>query len=620
MTLLTELVWHHLCELNEFLTVNLPNKIHWNIFIKNVNWTSQCTIDRLGTAEALVDSADLDVETRFLLAVDFCLQDHINALFTQIPRDYFTGDKNILTLHKISQMDGIPMAKEYFNIPEREPDYKECFREMVSIRNDLGAHYYWQRLNSQEKNSVVEPDFIESIDQQSILNYLLFILTNSDQEGKLKLLQNEHCRLLLHVQLLDLHWPFVFKTCSKDALKSFSRDSLEYLFTVSVERINSTHGYKQKYVQITMLIFLHLKDYSTTVNDDISDILLVLSDFLYKLTAQGEIKFIKIFLERVSGDWIKQIFALGCGNLDWLIMASLKSGMIEHVFNRAFPTNEARKKFLSEGKLDSCLRFLSHNQIDDIDTLLFSLLTDLHNVENYKIKFREKHGYNLCSEFLADGDWKSVNAFVQWCFKSEDESIDFYKKLCQSKDFKELFYLEDTPYSDSPLKLVNLVANAIFSLMKVISVKNQFACKDIVVDISLRIIYENIVYQRFMGEVKIIYEALDIFLLAFANDDQKMLFDLKKEIFADKGRKLYVSLPLDFLKVVEFLWERFPAERKRKDELSMWIEMISDFFSWVCSSNEEFRGDLVDEFWKSDEVLEVKKELEKLEIEGIKGR
>ena len=70
------------------------NEVKCGLMKDKMHWTSQGTIDKKSTVQALADATDLDVETRFQIAVTFRLEDRVNQLSSQMPTDYLSKNRN----------------------------------------------------------------------------------------------------------------------------------------------------------------------------------------------------------------------------------------------------------------------------------------------------------------------------------------------------------------------------------------------------------------------------------------------------------------------------------------------------------------------------------------------
>ena len=662
IALMTEFMYAQLLEFRKFLP-KFYDEDWCEILKNNIKWTSQGTIDKWKSAEALTKDEDLNVTPRFLIALEFCLVHRMKALYRRIPCNSFIDDDT--SFDKISGMDGIVKIKKHFNVPQLEQNYKASFIKMAESKNQLGCHYFWQCLLEYEKIEV------------SVKNNLLFVFTHSDTERKLQLLQNkENCFALL-TQLLEVQWLLDFESCIEDGLKCLTLTAVVKLLDDSATKAKSSKSVKTKYVEICFMILQHFfKEYSIIIlqNDVtgqlnsglLNDVNNLIMKALYSLVEAGEKKMMKIFLESVNSKWIQKQFTTDSYklNLSPFILASLECGMIEFVFSCAFPTAEEKSKFLSKcSRIDQTIyKLFSKNQMDNINRLLSLLFSTSEDIRNYKIKFAEKEGYklcydlirdlkwesvnnflqwrftsvdkiniyklkfakdrgfDLCSSLLMDENWQSADKFVRWCFSSEEEMICFYNKFFRSHDFTILFndYEMDCGETlSSPVVIYFLEDHikGVASLIKLNSLNAKLNNEEIMHEACESIFSQNYV-NYFCGihlnKAEVLFEAIDTFLLALFNDDQTILTDLKKKLFTDKAKKLYISLPLSFLRELKDTQSTFLEDMgtpKYSDELLVWVQMIDHFFSWFCSSDENLKSELEEEFWNEEEIVEAKKSL-----------
>ena len=708
--LITELMQEQLSKFIKFLPKEFSHKREWRLLKKNICWTSQGTIDKLNTAEALVDASDLDVTLRFQIATLFFLENKINALSIQMPQNYVVKNRDFYD--KLSKMDGIPVAKKYFSISEVECDYKICIKNMLELGNEFGYHYYWHRLSEQERFELLEPKFMNSIPSWcSSFNFQLFIIfTYCDIEGRLQLLEYEQYRCTLLDSLLDLQLLPIFDECVKEFLEYLTLDYVVKLIKASAIRIpKSAKLYKKKYVKIGSMLFQHLcKEYSIiTIPSHLLDMIF---KSLQWLAEEGETELMKLFLDSVNKEWIEEQFNDCClYTIKYLIIAALESRRLEFVFNCAFPAPKYRIDFCRTERsvINHIMNHLiCKKQIANIDRTLSSLFLNYEDIKNLKQGFAEKESFDLCYELFIQGRNKCVNKFVEWCFELREEDIlsfkanyatekgdslcfdlikdgkwkfldkftnwcfasdelnsfffkikftekkgcklcltllakgqwwsvkkflhwsfepeitvshvainYFYGKFFKSKHFAKLF----RPWNLN-VRTTGKQVDAIDSLAKLTCLRKQFSNNDLILKACKRIlsvcyIYCYAYYDQNLNESKIFFKAMDRFLLACTNN--KVLSDLKQELFVNNSRKLYISLPLQFLhEQVEFAYRAFDDETVVINELSLWHQMTSDFFKWICS-DKILQLKFEEEFWDSEEALKAKINLRKNQVQSF---
>ena len=603
-------------ELYEFFK-DLPHKRfsrNWWVLLRDkISWTPQGTIDYKTTAEALADFIELDVETRFKIAAKFFLENRINDLSIQMPPYYLPTSSIFPWLNKemvfcIAGMDDANRARQHFNIEYINCD--QCFRCMLTKKNNLGCNYYWKRLSEEKKLEVLNPFYHYRCYSE------LFVFTVYSKERKLQVLQDEEycCRLL--TDLNDLKWFSILNSCiTEDFLNFLSLHSLAKLFIKCAKRLKSTLAYKKKYFQLCALLLRgYGKKLSVARDDDSQHIIIAMGD----LVMEGEIKSVKDFLQSVNSEWIRNLFdseySIPC-YLANLLFVSLKCGIMEFILISVFSTEEKRKAFFSSTFFDSAMyvlieqkfkeKIVSHQcQDDDVDRLISTIFSCSEDVKNYKKKFAEKMGFRFCAGFLFSRKWEAVKEFVQWCFVSEEEIIHYLEKFFESDDFARFlrprtFGFFPNSNSNAVKKKLEKLSGSVIALIKN-SLVRQFYINELLFKICLKMLSQNsfTFYSYSHGnESKLFFETLDIFLVACIQDEQKKLIDLRRELFTDKGRKLCVSLPLEFLNQIQQTDAWKNKNWKEKDEI--WRQMIDDFFNWICSSDKNLKLKLEEEFWQS---------------------
>ena len=602
-----ELIEEQLQKFIELLPPNFLERNSWRILKNRIYWTSQATIDKIKTAEALTEATEIKLETRFQIAVLFYLESRINALAIQLPADYI--DKNRRWFYKIVDLDDVWIAKQHFGIRKSAKSCSQCFES--KLENEIASHYYWTLLSDEEKLEFMKPDFIyNTCFKHNNLNYLVFLFIHSNREIRLQFVQVEEYFSVLLQQLLDVKWLPIFYLCVKDAMKLLSADSVAQLLDHCLKRMKSTIAFKKKYVQISKIILQLIGNECPIVNLCYDSNKMVMNA-LCNLIEEGEIKTVKDFLESISDDWIKDRFSLCSDSLVCFIAATNKCGLLESVIHSAFPTVEERKEFLSTQIMHQILVYLilELHQMDDVDAILSLFLADLESLESYKIKFAEERGCSLCCAFLYRGQWEPAIKIVSWCFQSNEQMICFYETFYQSENFKLRFNPDTFKKS----------TDAIASFIRESILQSEFSINKLVVN-SLVLNFSKcykMFYCSYNPDIQILFEAMDKFLLATTHDDPKKLKEVKKELFLDKNRKLYISLPLEFFNQIleEDEHEEEHEEEKKIPEIEeFWHQMVDDLLDWICSSENSLKSKIKEELWTSEEILEAKKKLQEYVI------
>ena len=297
------------------------------------------------------------------------------------------------------------------------------------------------------------------------------------------------------------------------------------------------------------------------------------------------------------------------------------NNFVQSCFSSEKDIQSFKIKFVKENGYYLCNYLLKERKFESAEKLVhWCFPSKKQTVHSFKVKFAEKYGCELCFELLREGHWEFVIKFVRWCFASERQSFCFYRKFLKSEYFPNLFrrvYLKIKLVA-SPAVALDYMGDSndiISSLNKVTHLSDHFGSKELMLDACKRILFECYAnyytdYDLNLNEGKILLEAIERFLLACTNNNQSMLTDLKQELVCiGKSGKLNISLLLDFLhKRIKSRCYNWKTE-KEKDELSLWHQMIGDFFTWTCSSDENLKAELLEEFWDSDEVIVTKSAL-----------
>ena len=190
---IAELVGEQLTELIKLLNLkNLltENQISWHFMKDKLHWTLQGSINKKSTAEALAGAIDLNVETRFRIAVTFCLEDRINSLSVYLPTNYVETRRDDLLV--IGAMDVDSIARKHFHIKSPASDFTEYFQGHYSShftkalreKNDLASAYFWQFLTEQNKQFHFDAIKKRGEDFCFYSHYTLFMLTHCNNEKK----------------------------------------------------------------------------------------------------------------------------------------------------------------------------------------------------------------------------------------------------------------------------------------------------------------------------------------------------------------------------------------------------------------------------------------------------
>ena len=133
---------------------------------------------------------------------------------------------------------------------------------------------------------------------------MLFLWIFCDNEKRIQLLQDANSCFYLAVELINTQWLSISYAYIKDALKIMTVSSVAELLDIVVEKLRSTAGCRQKYIQISALLLKFL--FKRTLEPIDARCYYLTWEFLtramYHLEKEGEIKLIKEFIKSVNKD------------------------------------------------------------------------------------------------------------------------------------------------------------------------------------------------------------------------------------------------------------------------------------------------------------------------------
>ena len=250
VALMAELSGNEINELSKVVdrTMNFTNQ--WLLLRGRIYWTSEATIDKKRTVEAFADCKDLDLGTRFEIALEFYLDDRINSLSIRLPPDYVKN--NGIRYPSLYIMNSVSTARKHFGISSwTSSNYTERFMKALKRNNEIECHFYWQCLTKQEKSEFAWGLLHHCENRQNIF---LHVFTDLEQDQKLQLLRNEYLVCCLLRALLDMRWIKFFSIGTKEmghCLRSF------YFLTIieiGLEKLIVSYVYKKKYRQVCVLL------------------------------------------------------------------------------------------------------------------------------------------------------------------------------------------------------------------------------------------------------------------------------------------------------------------------------------------------------------------------------
>ena len=275
----------------------------------------------------------------------------------------------------------------------------------------------------------------------------------------------------------------------------------------------------------------------------------------------------------------------------YFIATLSECGIVEFVFNCALSATKEKERFVSRDLLYDVIIKLRWNQLDDIDRILTFGFPNVEAITEFKRKFVETNADLICCKLILKFDWKEANAFIHWCFPSKEEMSGFFNNFVHGMAFVSPFlpYNWGRPFID-----------ALLSLIRVNSLESPPCSDELILQGCLNALSKchDWFYAIHLEKIELLYFRMDRLLLSFFQNDMEIVNGFKKKLFADKKRKLYILIPLEFL-------------RKRNKQLSVtvWDALTTHFFNWICSSDENLKAELKHELNHAKEFDAVLKQI-----------
>ena len=417
IALMSELVGD---QLNEF--IRLVEKIlcistQWRILQNRIYWTSQGTIDLKSTVESFADCDDLNLETRFKIAVEFYLEDRFDALIDQLPSDYF-DDVNGNDFPSLCIMNGMPGRDSASTVHSKisstyPPDSTQRFKLALEKSNKTVCHFYWLLLAKSSRLMILS-DLAETY--FNLPDIFVFLFTQFEQETKVELLHdNSYFVFNLLNALFGLHWFPILDACVSEMSNCLEIIGILILLAkFATKKLESSFAYKEKYTQkcFTFIQLLKRKTSETNYSYDARDWQILSSVSCGFLLSRKEILF-EILLESMSAENRKELFShFNCFILKVLLVFSVMFDTND-IFSILLPSIEDRQKLLTDERFINVISgFLEMNEekwviiTEKIFTKLFSNFGD---VETYKRQFVMENKTRLREKFAADGQLECIN-------------------------------------------------------------------------------------------------------------------------------------------------------------------------------------------------------------------
>ena len=422
-----ELVGDQLYKFDEIVYKCIHFRSHWHVLQIKIHWTGEGTVDKKRTLEVFTFSTELDLETRFKIAVEFYMEDRINALAVQLPSNFVVKDENKFS--SLYEMPGVSAAREHFGILSwTAPNYYDCFVDDETL-NELQMIFYWQQLTEQDKL-----DFILDLYNPCYTDDVyLFLVTQPDTEQKIQVLQRENVICKLLETFLNLRWFPFFASYLNEMSDILELNFVLSLLCTCVYNLKLAFAYKTNYAQtfyrlIELLKSKRLKDNSLLDFYDMSTTVSI-------LLRNEDKKFLEAFLACVTVEDRKVLGSkLNAKDLELWFTSSVKLGKLSSTIQFLFPTVDDRKNFLINERFEKLVpSFSKKKQLSELEEFFALFLSDIDDpIESYMTQFTEDKGPELCQKFFEDGNIDHFEELINKNLNSQDEIATFANnaRLC----------------------------------------------------------------------------------------------------------------------------------------------------------------------------------------------
>ncbi|GFT41955.1 uncharacterized protein NPIL_697341 [Nephila pilipes] len=232
-------------------------KSNYLVFLRDICWTSLGTIDRLKTALRLLQSENIEVRNRFVLACLYCVEESIEFFWHQMNREqrrqfpkYNSSSLVRFYTAKLKKGTEIRWSK-FISVPQ--PRIK---REVAWSVQDIsiGLRYFFTRLSSKEKQRCLA----KAINQLVYPGDIRFYLCNVNWDELTRFFQVFYLELITYF----LHWPLqsLFLDVLRRLWQFFTEESFANLVHCILQRILRNGWRDYDYVSLVQNIWSMCSD------------------------------------------------------------------------------------------------------------------------------------------------------------------------------------------------------------------------------------------------------------------------------------------------------------------------------------------------------------------------
>lgn len=394
-----ELIGEQLFRLCRSMEKIFEFRARWLLLRSRICWTSQCTIDKQSTAKNFADCEDLALETRFEIALEFCLETHIEALYRKFSRDYIKRVRDfawhVPSLWVMESSSGI-----HVRFPLKLMHYYQFHFYIWRFGNsDIVRFIFWEKLAAYEKREIVN----------ALSNFycgcpeiVLFLFTLLNTEQKLDYLQNRKLAFNLLKALLDLIWFPDFVDCIRE-MTSFLDANSKLLLLHSCIRVNLWFKltYKNKYADICEMLVQQL------------------------------------LLDNCKSAAFRLFHSFDCQILKNIVITLLKTEEFSllKTFLKLMRIEDREKYVTDDEFLNYVFSLIKEKNFSYLDRIFSLFFSDFGRTESCKMQFFKKSGLYLCQKLVRDDKLEFVREFIKFIFASEDEANSFYSEIMVSIEY-----------------------------------------------------------------------------------------------------------------------------------------------------------------------------------------
>lgn len=375
-----------------------------SVFLKNVCWTPQGSIDAEKTARSLVNDKSLTVFQRYKIACINCFDEMIPDLWKQCGVD----EKDLEGMRKNTWCDPMVILWSYSlcgrsaEITGESSINEYGLNIAVERGNSVAVKYFWQKLTSIEKEKNLEKCMVtaarKSCDYVSgstrfpnscDTEIVCFLLNQVSQEEQKEILSNYDTAEDVLCGLLNFPYQKLFIPAADFSWNNSMLDMVLYCIKRKIddpfqEYIEPIHGYR-----VIFNYFLNKIDDKNSIKmDRLVDILLV----VFKLECYDDLKSIlsDLFLERKE----KFIFSYSGRQICYELIGENKWNVLKFIFESCLTNRNAILEFKEKERI-SCRLLEKGSQeeaqkfIKIVDDLISSFDVVLPLQENNKRKIED---------------------------------------------------------------------------------------------------------------------------------------------------------------------------------------------------------------------------------------